>query len=130
MEKIDIKTIIPCYNIYKEHGGSLDAQEYDRVAYKAMHYIGYVTLNRAYPHVGEDDNIYWCHAELCDQFYAINTMQMQINTAKDITQEVVGTHSVHYATTAENLQAARDALYPIVKRWLVPYMYRGIPVVV
>lgn len=129
INEIKIEDIIPCYNIYKDHGGSLDAQEYGKVSYKAMHYIGYVTLKRAFPFVNEDENILYCHAELCDQFATINALTARINAAKEITSETVGPHTVRYASAADSLQSAKDALYPIVWRYLAKYMYRGIPIV-
>lgn len=126
MEKIDVKALVPCYNTYKEHGGSLDALEYDRVSYKAMKYIGYVTLNRAYAHITDDDDILYCHAELCNQYSAIDALQARINAAEDVTSETVGPHTVHYATASNALQTAQEALYNICKRYLLPYMYRGV----
>ena len=127
--KIKVKDIIPCYNVYKDHGGSLDALDYEKVAYKAMKYIGFVTLDRAYEHINDDEDILYCHAELCDQYAAIASLQARVNAAKDITSESVGPHSVHYYSAAESLQKAQDALYPICSRYLRQYMYRGVPYV-
>ena len=129
VEKVDIKGLIPCYNVYRAHGGSLDALEYDKVAYKAMKHIGYVTLDRAYPYVSEDEDILYCHAELCDQFAAINALQSRVNAAKDITSESIGPHSVHYAGAADALQQAQNALYTICSHYLRPYTYRRVPIV-
>ena len=129
MEKIDIKGLVPCYNVYRQHGGSLDAQDYDRVSYKTMKYIGYITLDRAYKYINEDDDILWCHAALCDQYVAIDNLRERVNAAKDITSETVGPHSVHYYSAVEALERAKIDVYNIAKLWLSRYMYRGVPYV-
>lgn len=126
MEKVDIKGLIPCYNVYKAHGGSLDALEYEKVAYKALKHIGFVTLDRAYAHIQDDEDILYCHAELCDQFASIAALQARVNAAQDITSETIGPHSVHYYSAADALQTAQNALYPICSRYLRPYMFRGV----
>lgn len=129
MEKIDVKALVPCYNIYKSHGGSLDAMDYDRVSYKVMKYIGFITLDRAYAHIHDDDDILWCHAQLCDQYAAIDALRSRVNAAADITSETVGPHTVHYSSASDALEQATVDVYNIAKTWLRKYMYRGVAVV-
>ena len=129
MEKIDLKGYIPCYNVYKGHGGSLDALGYDKVSYKAMQYIAGVTLGRALQHIDEDENIIWCHAQLCDQYAAIDALMARVNAASDITSETVGPHSVHYASAGDALEQSKLDIYDIARMWLRPYMFRGVALV-